>query len=164
MTKRKKKILYVVGGLFLIGLILLGFRYYKYTYKKIFTYKSNISTFYKYDLNCSIEHSSGFYNPPESYYTEFTGLEEGGLKFTFKDLTQDNVTFLISDANGVQDGELVKIVDTDVAIQLIRTWSTDESGIELFTIYKKTGFFSYAKSGEYYLLGTVAKTAFGTCH
>ena len=118
-------------------------------------------------LDCTIDKYAGFYNLSGSMndepYTKFSGLEKGGLKYSFKNLDTANPKALIGDAVGLQEAEMTKIADTDTAIQLARTWGTDNSGIELYTIYKKTGFFSYSKSGEMFLLGAVANTGFGTC-
>lgn len=123
---------------------------------------------YSSSTDCTITDSSGVYSMlPNSNGMSPVQVrdwgKDSGVKFTFNKLNEANVQVLIADAVNVQDETAIKVADNDEVIHLVGNWGMTKEDIVTYSIYKKSGFFTYTRSGNLMLIGDSVVAQVGTC-
>ncbi len=175
---KKKKLFAVfkiIGVLFLVLFAVYGVIFVLQS-KKIYFFPNNLTnrlSIYP-SLICELTYMSGASNLSSStfdtikkYEIKFNNYEKQKTppRYSFQNLDTDQPKIILADSLGITDGTAYKILDTENVIHIVGTWGLNKQDPQVFSIYKKSGFFTYARLGELPLLGTESiGTGFGKCN
>lgn len=120
-------------------------------------------------LSCQLDHMSSYDMMAETNYLDkvkisFDEKQDNPVKYNFKGLKSDTVDVIFSDSIGIDESTVIKVADTDAVIQLVGVVGLGKDTTVTYTIYKKSGFLTYTRSGSiaYVIDGITA--GFGHCY
>lgn len=167
---KKNWIKFTIVIIFLIIGICIGLFVPKYNLKN----KKLIFTPYSIEgmnvLGCELLSTGGIYDKNSNIEKEKIIEEQplkqdkNKIKFTLKEVDQQNIKVLIGDSMGVDETVAVKISENQDYFVAVSFFGLDKSGVQVYTVYKNTGFFTFTRTGNMILIGDNLMYGYGRCY